>query len=183
MMDSQGTLLWKWTPNQLFSTNSLYRTCNDPGIPRPQFHHLWRTRAPPRVHFFLWLLLHDKLNTAENLRKKGWPAITSCIICSSNAMESADHLFSNCPTTAHILVSTIASPTQQEVYDSWSSITNGRERQRWASTMWTIWKERNTRIFQRHARPVDTLIREAREQAALWAAAYEHRTDNTLGVI
>jgi zinc-binding in reverse transcriptase len=110
--DPQGTLIWNWTPNQLFSTNSVYRTCNDPDIPRPQFRQVWRTKTPPRFHFFLWLLLHDKLNTAENLQKKRWPTISSCILCSNNAMESTCHLFSNCPTTTCILWSTMATPPQ-----------------------------------------------------------------------
>jgi hypothetical protein len=57
--DAQGTLLWGWTPNQLFSTNSMYRIFNDPGISRPQFQRLWTTNAPPRVLFLLWLLLHE----------------------------------------------------------------------------------------------------------------------------
>jgi zinc-binding in reverse transcriptase len=118
--DPQGTLLWKWTPNHLFSTNFVYQKYNDPSIPRPQFRQVWRTRAPPRVHFFLWLLLHDKLNTTENLQKKGWTTITSCVLCFSNAMESVDHLFSNYPTATHILLSTIATPPQQKVYATWS---------------------------------------------------------------
>jgi zinc-binding in reverse transcriptase len=180
--DSQGTLLWKWTPNRLFSTNSMYRTCNNLGILRSQFYQLWRTHAPPRVLFFMWLLLHDKLNTAENLWKKGWPAIASCALCPGTVMESTDHLFSNCPMTAHILLSTTTATPQQNVVDAWFNITNDRERQRWASAMWTIWKERNARIFRCNARPVHTLIREAREQAALWAAAYDRGLDSTLRV-
>jgi zinc-binding in reverse transcriptase len=169
--DPQGTLLWKWTPDQSLSTNSVYRTCNDPGIPRPQFHQVLQTKAPPRVHFFLWLLLHDKLNTTQNLQKKGWPTTSSCVLCSNNAIELTDHLFSNCPMATCVLRST------------WSSISNSRERQRWASTTWTIWKERNARIFRSHARPIDALIHEEREQATPWTTAYRRGTTSAIGVI
>jgi zinc-binding in reverse transcriptase len=164
----------------MFSTNFVYQICNDPCVPKPGFRQVWRTQEPPRVHFFLWLLLHDKLNTAANLQKKGCSAMASCVLCSSNVMESAAYLFSNCPTTTHILLSTISTPHHnKKVNDTWTSIGGTRERQRWASTMWTIWKERNARIFQQHARSNDVLIHEAREQAALWTTAYQQDATNT----
>jgi hypothetical protein len=51
-----------------------------------------------------------------------------------------------------------------------------------ATTRQTQYSRKSTEERSKGARPVDTLIREAREQAALWTAAYEHGTDNTLGV-
>jgi zinc-binding in reverse transcriptase len=133
-MDPHGTVLWKWTPNQLFSAISIYKICNNPGIPRPQFRQLWKTHAPPRVLFFLWLLLHDKLNTVENLQKN---------LCSGVATESTDHLFSTCPMTTSILLSTTTATPQLSATDTCSSLVNNRERQRWTSAIWIIWKERN----------------------------------------
>jgi hypothetical protein len=105
-----------------------------------------------------------------------------CVLCSGITMESTDHLFSSCPTASSVLRSTMTTPLQQKAYDTWSSISTGQERQRWASAMWTIWKERNARIFRNHARLIHALIHDAREQATLWAAAYRRSPTSALGV-
>jgi zinc-binding in reverse transcriptase len=161
-------------PN-LFSTNSVYQMCADPGIPRKEFVQLWWTNVLPRVKFFLWLLLHDKLNTAANLHKKGCPAIQSCVLCSHNLMETADHLCSNCRVTADIHISILSSSTQQFVLESWTTVCVTKSQLKWASIAWTVWKERNMRIFRHTARTTPMLIQEVKEQAVLWEATYQRQ--------
>eukprot|EP00253_Pinus_taeda_P025799 PITA_25799 len=56
----------------------------------------WRTESLPKVKLFNWTLLHGKILTAENLRKKGIQGPSICCMC-RRAEESSDHLFIDCP--------------------------------------------------------------------------------------
>ena len=83
---------WKLTKGQEFSVGSAYKmlfmlnirfACNKP---------IWRSKASPRCKFFMWLVVHGKCLTANNLERRGWPANTSCSLCLS-APEDCTHLF------------------------------------------------------------------------------------------
>eukprot|EP00253_Pinus_taeda_P032878 PITA_32878 len=56
----------------------------------------WRTESLPKVKLFNWTLLHGKILTAENLRKKGIQGPSICCMC-RGAEEISDHLFIDCP--------------------------------------------------------------------------------------
>jgi zinc-binding in reverse transcriptase len=51
----------------------------------------------------LWLLLHNRSNTTDNLQNKGWPANPECVLCSSQQPETELHLFQECRFTANLL--------------------------------------------------------------------------------
>jgi zinc-binding in reverse transcriptase len=96
---------------------------NNPSIPSPQFAKIWKLQAPPRIRFFIWLLLHDKLNTADNLLQKGWTATPNCIMCNSYAPESAI-LFISCPISHNLHVACKLSDNQrnQSLMESWTCL-------------------------------------------------------------
>jgi zinc-binding in reverse transcriptase len=100
MTDNQGILRWWLTPNQQFTVHSAYKFLNNPGIPNPTLQRVWQTTTPPKIKIFIWLLLQNKLQTAENLQRKGWPTITVCIMCNTGTQKSTNHLFTSCPTAA-----------------------------------------------------------------------------------
>eukprot|EP00253_Pinus_taeda_P013290 PITA_13290 len=56
----------------------------------------WRTESLPKVKLFNWTLLHGKILTSENLRKKGIQGPSICCMC-RGAEERSDHLFIDCP--------------------------------------------------------------------------------------
>jgi hypothetical protein len=45
------------------------------------FERMWSTWAPPKCHFFIWLVLHNKCWTTDRLAKKGLPRPNSCPLC------------------------------------------------------------------------------------------------------
>jgi zinc-binding in reverse transcriptase len=96
-MDSGGQLSWRLTPHQKFTVKSTYNFIVNPGIPTPIFQGIWPLKLPPRLKFFLWLALHNRLHTANNLQCKGWSAITSCIMYNEQIGEIINHLFVTCP--------------------------------------------------------------------------------------
>ena len=42
---------------------------------------VWHTDSIPKVNSFIWILLHNKLLTAENLRKRGINEPSWCPLC------------------------------------------------------------------------------------------------------
>jgi zinc-binding in reverse transcriptase len=71
---------------------------NDPGISNPTLQKIWKLHLPSKIKIFLWLLLLDRLRTTTNLQKKQWSAIAHFVMCTAQAIESGDHLFTECAT-------------------------------------------------------------------------------------
>jgi zinc-binding in reverse transcriptase len=104
-VDSDGRFTWNLTSTHQFTAKSAYKFLNDPGIPTPVHHKVWTLHLPLHIKFFLWITLHNRLNTTDNLQRKGWPTISSCIMCDSTFGETADHLLVSCKTASDLHVS------------------------------------------------------------------------------
>jgi hypothetical protein len=63
---------------------------------------IWKSKCIPKIKFFAWLLLNDRLNTRNILRRRrkfledGY----SCVLCLEDVEESVEHLFFDCNSTA-----------------------------------------------------------------------------------
>jgi zinc-binding in reverse transcriptase len=56
---------------------------------------VWALKIPMKNKLFLWMTLHNKILTKDNLDKQGWTKDSSCMFCS--VRETVDHLFFHCP--------------------------------------------------------------------------------------
>ena len=65
----------------------------------PYYKVLWKSHCTPRVKFFAWLILVDRLNTKTMLRRRNLNVQddTLCVMCSAGIEEDIDHLFFECP--------------------------------------------------------------------------------------
>ena len=54
---------------------------------------VWHPDSIPKVNMFTWLLLHNKLLTAENLRKRGIQGPSRCVLCSQLKKPPATSFF------------------------------------------------------------------------------------------
>ena len=61
---------------------------------------IWKTKCVPKTNFFAWLLLNDRLNTRNILkrRKKFLEQGYNCVLCLDGAEETLEHLFFDCPS-------------------------------------------------------------------------------------
>ena len=59
------------------------------------YSQLWHSNIPQKIKFFVWLVIENKINTQDNLVKKGWNGPNRCCLCKCN-VESAIHLFVDC---------------------------------------------------------------------------------------
>jgi hypothetical protein len=65
----------------------------------PFYKTLWKSSCAPRIKFFAWLILVDRLNTKTMLRRRhiNIQDDTLCVLCNTGLEEDIDHLFFECP--------------------------------------------------------------------------------------
>ena len=67
-------------------------------IQDPSLQAIWKSRCLPKLRVFAWLLQKDRLNTRDLMQRKHWHLDSgfTCALCSSNHVETRDHLFFDC---------------------------------------------------------------------------------------
>lgn len=59
---------------------------------------IWKSKCVPGIKFFAWLLLNDRLNTRNILRRKKFlQEGYNCVLCQDSVEETVEHLFFDCP--------------------------------------------------------------------------------------
>ena len=78
----------------------LYHFVNE--VPHPAFSCIWKSKCIPKIKFFTWLVLNDRLNTRNMLRRrhKFLEEGYNCVLCLEGREETIEHLFFSCPYTA-----------------------------------------------------------------------------------
>jgi hypothetical protein len=129
---------------------------------------LWKAKVEPRVNFFRWTAMHQKIMTADNLAARGMQHNNVCNLC-HQAPEDARHLLINCSFSREILrllwswFSMEGSPalcSQDQDPANWLSFNAQRASpvcHKEATRIllyhwWNVWKERNNRVFQAEQR-------------------------------
>ncbi|OAY83559.1 putative ribonuclease H protein, partial [Ananas comosus] len=149
---------WKWTPHATFSTSSAYNLFFAGSTFDSTPITVWYSFAPPRVQFFTWLLYKNRILTLENLRRRGWILASRCELC-LNAGEDIIHLFLLCPYSLAVwaslnLLPCLPQPSFLGFGDSWAMWSSRlpKDIRKVGNTIfscfaWSIWSERNRRIF------------------------------------
>jgi hypothetical protein len=56
---------------------------------------IWQAFAEPKCKFFAWLVMHDKVLTADNMLKRNWECNYNCSLC-LYLHETTQHLLTQC---------------------------------------------------------------------------------------
>ena len=85
--------------SKVYASSKYYRFCFRNIIPHEDFLWLWKSKSTPKLKFFCWLLLSDRLNTRNMLRRRHYNIGNdfSCMLCSPAPEETLEHLFFRCP--------------------------------------------------------------------------------------
>ena len=63
-------MIWHFNSSGVYSSQSLYKVINFRGIKSVHASAVWSLKIPPRVHFFLWLVINNGALTRDNLAKR-----------------------------------------------------------------------------------------------------------------
>jgi hypothetical protein len=161
--------LW-WVPSRkgLFEVKSFYRVLSPTGVTSLPWKSIWRSKALPRVAFFVWTAAGGKILIVDNLRR-GMVVVNRCWLCELDE-ESVDHLLLHCGAArdlwnaffARFGLCWVMPCSVKEVFDSWWSSGHSRSAVVWKIVslciMWCIWSERNTRCFEDSSRSSEELL-------------------------
>jgi hypothetical protein len=117
---------------------------------------IWSKAFWPKVSTFLWLIIHNRILTWDNLRKRGFIGPSMCVLCQSQE-ETKEHIFNGCRYSqaiwdqgAQIMCrSNQNRGNNRDTIENWDSITfnNPILNYIWlllpGFILWKIWKERN----------------------------------------
>ena len=185
---------WLWLPEDsgVFSVSSSYKVLEnlvilEEGVNVEEegiFSKLWKSPAPSKVVAFSWMALLNRIPTRSNLALRHILApgeSRACVLCGI-ADKTTNHLFLHCDVvsliwrkvmdwldvnflTPHIFVSQFAC---------WSDSSNSRLLFKafcliWHAVVWSVWKERNARIFKNQFKRVDEVFDDIKALSWCWA--------------
>jgi hypothetical protein len=170
--EGPDVLRWGHSTSDIFSVKEAYHLQGNPPsqIPETIWSTVWQPFLWPKVSFFLWLTAQNRILTWDNLRKRGFTGPSRCTLCQQNE-ETMEHLLNNCHYSQQIWDwGAQAMRRSQRHRDSirdtivnWETISfhNPILQRIWqllpGFTLWSIWKERNKRIFNsRESSPTTT---------------------------
>lgn len=98
----EDSVTWKQSKDGTYSAASAYEACFFGRIPRPLLAATWEVKSEGKICFFLWLLIQNRLWTADRLQARGWPHQDNCAFCDQQ-LENANHLFLESTYAKHCL--------------------------------------------------------------------------------
>ena len=157
---------------------------------------VWKPWAPPKCKTFAWLIIQNRVWTADRLQRRGWPNCRTCKLC-NQVHESASHLLFKCRFTIRVWSSVRSWLGLHDVDPSaWHSRGNVKEwwteeihkqrqgRKAMASLAmlisWEIWKERNGRVFRNKASTADMVITKIKDEVPTWSMAGAKASSNVI---
>lgn len=125
--------------------------------------YVWRSKAPPRVQFFGWLISQKRLQCRTNLAKKNIVEDGVCVLC-KNALETATHLLLECDFASLFWrsVGVVIKPSDSaeclQAIDPPAQMPKAEFNTFILLCCWQIWKRRNNIIFRGEVASLQNLV-------------------------
>jgi hypothetical protein len=124
-------------------------------IKPPKFlPYIWKSRCTMKHKMFAWLMLVDRINTRDMLRRRHFNigAIYSCLTCDSGRDETRNHLFFDCDFSSecwaivgiHWDTGLLIEPMIEKAKERWSGHLFVEAV---ILVAWNVWKVRNRALF------------------------------------
>jgi len=135
--------------------------------------------CPPRVRFFAWLLVQEKIQCKTNLLLKNIIEDATCNLCTTE-MENPDHLILHCPFAKRFWLQLgFCIPVNASVTRLWQLRKPAALPQAHYSTYlllcaWQLWKHRHDVVFRGETPSHLRLILSCKAEARLWRCRLPH---------
>jgi hypothetical protein len=190
LSDQLDAINWHLTASGNYSTSSAYAAHFLGACSNHNWGSVWAVKAEDKCKKLCWLLLQNKLWTADRILSTGGQSNPTCQLCRTYP-ENVMHMMLLCPFAASVwqgLKNWIGTQSPALPVSDYRKLKT-----RWASwymtedsqavtqkvlyTMWNQWKERCRRVFDNKAMSASQLQQEIKNDVRLWTIA--RRTINT----
>ena len=147
------------------------------------WRRLWKSWAPAKCKFFLWLAIRNRCWTSDRLAKRGLPHPDKCPLCDQED-ETVQHLLTSCVVARQVwfrvlaplnLVEAVLRQHEGSFADWWHKTIRrvSKEHKKGVNSLimlgaWVIWKHRNACVFEGASSSVNSILRELNDEHSLW---------------
>jgi hypothetical protein len=139
---------------QVYSSSKYYQYQFKNLTPSRVLLWVWKSSCIPTIKFFAWLLLNDRLNTRNILRrrKKFLDEGYNSVLCQEGIEETSDHLFFECAATVCLCFAlgiswSDSGSSHQRIYLAKQAFPHPFFMDIFMIAAWCIWTEINKLIF------------------------------------
>ena len=185
---ARDSFRWTLSESGVYSASSVYKELMRGQERFPLAKGVWKCWAPLKCRIFMWLALQYRIWTSDRRARHGLQEQPeTCKLCLQE-IETADHLLMQCVYTRQVwwactnrLRVALPIPTTEDVLQNWWINTRQRFRGKQRKVVdslitlvcWSIWKQRNARVFGNTSRICNEEMLSMRlvEELKLWAMA------------
>jgi hypothetical protein len=84
--------IWRLSSSGTYSAKSTYNAMFQGSIPFSPWERIWKSWAPNKCCFFLWLVAHNRCWTADRLARHNLPHSDRCPLCDQERKSSTTYL-------------------------------------------------------------------------------------------
>jgi hypothetical protein len=134
---------------------------------------IWDSHAPPRVQFFVWLLIHGRVQCRVNLCRKSIVDSPMCEVC-NQAEEMGEHIIFDFPFAQEFWLNLGFHSNQTHSNDRLINVQcpSAFPKQHFSTFMalcyWHHWKRRNGIVFRDEVATIRQTVRLIEADAKLW---------------
>jgi hypothetical protein len=186
---------WRVSSSRKYSATSAYATIFHGSLQSDAFDRVWKTWAPPKCAFFIWLVIHNRCWTADRLAKRDLPRPSCCPLCDQDD-ETINHILVNCVFSRQFWFfllqrmgfAALCPQPSDLIFDDWwrNSISSvGKELQKGLSSLivlgaWIIWRQRNYCVFNGKSPHLATALITAGNEIWCWSSAGVGRSQKNI---
>jgi hypothetical protein len=165
LSDQIDTIAWRFTANGEYTAKSAYAAQFAGSFTDYEWNRVWHAKVENKCRFFCWLVLQNKIWTANRITKREGTPNTICQLCYTHP-KSVLHMLVQCPYSKsdlggryHLGLALILQLPPANTYRCfqtwWSNMTVARVQgahgaqeaiariQKMIYTVWNIWKEQS----------------------------------------
>lgn len=178
--------IWKLSATGVYTAKSAYEALFQGATHFRPYERIWKSWAPPKCRFFMWLVAHRRCWTADRLARRGLPHPEVCLLCDQEE-EDIHHLLIGCVFARqvwfHLLqyvgLESLAPHSAETSFDDWWEHAEGRvagDARAGLNSLvilgaWTIWRHRNDCVFNGGSPSITTVLSLAKDEASMWGMA------------
>jgi hypothetical protein len=95
LTEEVDTIRWKWSSHGTYTARSAYNIQFEGTFCPFNSNAIWKAKVEGKHKFFTWLLVQQKISTADNLLLKGIHCNPVCALCNQD-VETADYFCLHC---------------------------------------------------------------------------------------